>query len=130
MSRLWEKGLPLDEHVLQYTAGEDHLLDARLLAYDVRGSISHAEMLAEQCLLEQDDSVAISAALRELQTEFEAGEWWIQLEDEDVFTVLESRLIEKIGGTGGRVHLGRSRKDQVLTRDATLFAGCNRRGIR
>ncbi len=64
MSRLWEKGLPLDERVLRYTAGEDHLLDARLLAYDVRGSIAHAEMLAEQGLLEQDDSVAISAALR------------------------------------------------------------------
>ncbi|MBT6210289.1 MAG: argininosuccinate lyase [Woeseia sp.] len=125
MSRLWEKGLPLDERVLRYTAGEDHLLDARLLAYDVRGSIAHAEMLAEQGLLEQDDSVAISAALRELHTEFEAGEWTIQLEDEDVHTALESRLIDKIGAAGGRVHLGRSRNDQVLTamrlylRDAT-----------
>ena len=46
MTRLWEKGLPLDERVLRYTAGEDHLLDARLVAYDVRGSIAHAEMLA------------------------------------------------------------------------------------
>ena len=46
VSRLWEKGLPLDERVLRYTAGEDHLLDARLVAYDVRGSIAHAEMLA------------------------------------------------------------------------------------
>ena len=46
MSRLWEKGLPLDERVLRYTAGEDHLLDARLVPYDVRGSIAHAEMLA------------------------------------------------------------------------------------
>ena len=48
MSRLWEKGLPLDERVLRYTAGEDHLLDARLVSYDVRGSIAHAEMLAAQ----------------------------------------------------------------------------------
>ena len=31
MSRLWEKGLPLDERVLRYTAGEDHALDARLV---------------------------------------------------------------------------------------------------
>ena len=47
MSRLWEKGLPLDERVLRYTAGEDHVLDARLVEYDVRGSIAHARMLAE-----------------------------------------------------------------------------------
>ena len=46
MSRLWEKGLPLAERVLRYTAGEDHILDARLVSYDVAGSIAHAEMLA------------------------------------------------------------------------------------
>ena len=39
MTRLWEKGLPLAERVLRYTAGEDHLLDARLVSYDVRGSV-------------------------------------------------------------------------------------------
>ena len=51
MSRLWEKGLPLDERVLRYTAGEDHRLDARLVSYDVQGSIAHAEMLASQELI-------------------------------------------------------------------------------
>jgi argininosuccinate lyase len=40
MTRLWDKGLPLSERVLRYTAGEDHLLDARLVPYDVRGSIA------------------------------------------------------------------------------------------
>ncbi len=48
MSRLWEKGLPLAARVLRYTAGEDHLLDARLVPYDVRASIAHAEMLAAE----------------------------------------------------------------------------------
>ena len=45
MSRLWDKGAELDERVLRYTAGEDHALDNRLVAYDVRASIAHAEML-------------------------------------------------------------------------------------
>ena len=45
MSRLWDKGAPLDERVLAYTAGEDYALDERLVAYDVRASIAHAEML-------------------------------------------------------------------------------------
>ena len=58
MSRLWDKGLPLDERVLRYTAGEDHQLDARLVSYDVRGSIAHAEMLQEQELLSAEEELA------------------------------------------------------------------------
>ena len=126
MSRLWEKGLPLDERVLRYTAGEDHLLDARLVPYDVRGSIAHAEMLAAQDLIAADDCKAICDGLRALEESFERGEWEISLEDEDVHTALETRLTENIGAAGGRLHLGRSRNDQVLTalrlylRDAAL----------
>jgi argininosuccinate lyase len=115
MSRLWEKGLPLDERVLRYTAGEDHQLDARLVAYDVRASIAHAEMLASQELLAEADCQSIVSGLEELLAEFEAGNWHIRLEDEDVHTALETRLTGKVGDAGGRVHLGRSRNDQVLT---------------
>lgn len=115
MSRLWEKGLPLDQRVLQYTAGEDHKLDARLVAYDVRGCIAHAEMLAEQSLLDRQDCNAICDGLRQLDAEFAAGKWQIELEDEDAHTAIESRLTAKIGEAGGRLHLGRSRNDQVLT---------------
>jgi len=115
MSRLWEKGLPLDERVLRYTAGEDHLLDARLVPYDVRGSIAHAEMLAEQNLISRDDCSLIRDGLNDLNNSFTAGEWHISLEDEDAHTALESRLTDAIGPAGGRLHLGRSRNDQVLT---------------
>jgi argininosuccinate lyase len=126
MSRLWEKGLPLDQRILRYTAGEDHVLDARLVSYDVRGSIAHAEMLAAGDLISHDDCHAICDGLRALETSFDNGEWQITLDDEDVHTALETRLTESIGATGGRLHLGRSRNDQVLTalrlylRDAAL----------
>ena len=115
MTRLWEKGLPLDQRVLAFTAGEDHLLDARLVSYDIRGSEAHAEMLAAQGLITNEDCQAICDGLRELDAGFANGEWEILLEDEDVHTALESRLTELIGPTGGRLHLGRSRNDQVLT---------------
>ena len=126
MSRLWEKGLPLDERVLRYTAGEDHLLDARLVPYDVHGSIAHAEMLAATGLISDADCTAIREGLESLQESFEDGEWHISLDDEDAHTALESRLTANIGPAGGRLHLGRSRNDQVLTalrlylRDAAL----------
>ncbi|MDA8349137.1 MAG: argininosuccinate lyase [Pseudomonadota bacterium] len=115
MSRLWDKGAPLDERVLRYTAGEDYGLDERLVAYDVRASIAHAEMLSAQGLLGADDLTAIRTALTALAAEHERGLWRIELADEDGQTALERRLTERIGPAGGRVHLGRSRNDQVLT---------------
>ena len=51
MARLWDKGLPLDERILRFTAGEDHRLDERLVEYDARASIAHARMLEKQKLL-------------------------------------------------------------------------------
>jgi len=115
MTRLWDKGLPLDQRVLLYTAGEDHKLDARLVDYDVRASIAHAEMLAEQGLLSKEHCAAICSGLLILAEDFANGKRQINLDDEDVHTALESGLIGLIGDAGGRVHLGRSRNDQVLT---------------
>src|SRR6185436_6298391 len=115
MTRLWDKGEPLDDRVLRYTAGEDHLLDARLVPYDVRGSIAHAEMLQGAGLLTAEDLEAIRQGLETLAAEHAAGAWRIELADEDVHTALETRLTARIGEAGARLHLGRSRNDQVLT---------------
>ena len=114
MARLWDKGLPLDERILRFTAGEDHRLDERLIAYDVRASIAHARMLEKQGLLGTADCAAICAGLEVLAAAHAAGEWSIELADEDAHSALERRLTERIGEAGGRVHLGRSRNDQVL----------------
>ncbi|HKT72781.1 MAG TPA: argininosuccinate lyase [Steroidobacteraceae bacterium] len=115
MSRLWDKGAPLDERVLRYTAAEDYGLDERLVQYDVRASIAHAQMLHAQKLLSDTDLVAIRDGLQALAEEHARGAWHIELADEDGQTALEKRLTERIGPAGGRVHLGRSRNDQVLT---------------
>ncbi|HWZ63300.1 MAG TPA: argininosuccinate lyase [Steroidobacteraceae bacterium] len=114
MTRLWDKGAPLDERVLRYTAGEDYALDERLVRYDVRASIAHAEMLNACQLMSLDDLDAIRAALVALADEHARGLWHVELEDEDGQTALERRLTERIGAAGARIHLGRSRNDQVL----------------
>jgi argininosuccinate lyase len=114
VKRLWDKGQPLDERILRYTAGEDHVLDDRLVPYDVRASIAHARMLNQQQLLSDDDFAAIEAGLEKLGKSHAKGKWQISLEDEDVHTALESRLTDRIGEAGKRIHLGRSRNDQVL----------------
>ena len=114
MTRLWDKGEKLDETVLRYTAGEDHLLDRRLVAYDVKASIAHAEMLHAADYLTDRDYADIVRGLNELAAEHAAGDWAISIGDEDVHTALERRLVARIGDAGQRVHLGRSRNDQVL----------------
>lgn len=111
---MWDKGKPLDQRVLEYTAGEDHALDDRLVAYDVRASIAHAEMLHECKLLSAEDLALISKALEEIGAAHQRGEWRVTLEQEDGQTALENLLTARLGATGGRLHLGRSRNDQVL----------------
>src|SRR6185437_1382261 len=114
MTRLWDKGAPLDERVLRFTAGEDFALDERLVRFDVEASIAHAQMLYSLGLLARNDYDAIRFGLLALADEHSRGLWRIELADEDGQTALERRLTERIGPAGGRVHLGRSRNDQVL----------------
>jgi argininosuccinate lyase len=135
---LWDKGqggTPLDPAVLAYTAGEDHALDDRLVAYDVRASIAHAEMLGAQGLLEAGALHAIRHGLRALGEEHGRGLWRVELSDEDVHGALERRLTERIGPDGGRLQLGRSRNDQVLAalrlylKDAVAALGEHARAV-
>ena len=114
MPRLWDKGGALDQRVLEYTAGEDHALDDRLVRYDVVASIAHAEMLHAAGLLAADDLRVICDGLRELGDQHARGEWRVTLALEDGQTALETLLTQRIGVAGARLHAGRSRNDQVL----------------
>ena len=114
MSRLWDKGAPLDARVLHYTAGEDHALDDRLVTYDVQASIAHAEALAECGVLDAASLAAIRDGLTAIGAAHQRGEWRVTLELEDGQTALETLLTERIGEAGARLHAGRSRNDQVL----------------
>jgi argininosuccinate lyase len=114
MTRLWDKGASLDARVLEYTAGDDHVLDNRLVRYDIRASIAHAEMLAEQNLLSAADLAAIREGLTQIGTEHAQGGWRVTLDQEDCQTAIENLLTARIGPSGGRLHAGRSRNDQVL----------------
>ena len=114
MTRLWDKGTSLDAKVLDYTAGDDHVLDNRLVAYDIRASIAHAEMLGAQKLLSPADRESICEALRAIGEEHAQGKWRISLAQEDGQTAIENLLTARLGAAGGRLHAGRSRNDQVL----------------
>src|SRR5262245_36775815 len=72
-------------------------------------------MLHSRGLLAAADLDAIRSGLSEIAAAHARGEWRVKLEDEDGQTALETLLAQRIGEAGRRVHLGRSRNDQVLT---------------
>jgi argininosuccinate lyase len=72
-------------------------------------------MLQSRGLLSANDLELIRTGLQDIAAEHARGEWQVRLEHEDGQTALENLLTARIGEAGKRVHLGRSRNDQVLT---------------
>ncbi len=112
---LWAKDLPLDQELHAFTVGNDPVTDLALLPFDAEGSAAHARMLGECGLLEEQEARALVAALRELKREAQHGELRITAQQEDGHTALEAALTQRLGTTGRRIHLARSRNDQVQT---------------
>ncbi len=104
---------PMSELVQRYTASV--FFDKRLWRADMQGSLAHAEMLAAQGIISQDDRAAIERGMAQIKSEIEAGSFDWKLELEDVHLNLEARLTQLIGDAGKRLHTGRSRNDQVAT---------------
>ena len=107
-----------DELVARYT--ESISYDRRLYPFDIAGSKAHAEMLAKQGIIPQEDADAIIKGLDAVLAEIEAGSFTFKEELEDIHMNIESRLTELIGQPGAHLHTGRSRNDQIAT-DERLF---------
>jgi argininosuccinate lyase len=112
---LWQdQAAPLDSAVLEFTVGEDPVLDLELLPFDCVASAAHAQMLCEIGVLGADELVALRQALVHIERRARAREIAITPEQEDCHTALEALLIEAAGESGRRIHTGRSRNDQVI----------------
>lgn len=116
MSQLmWNKaGIATDADVMQFMAGEDVILDREIFAFDIRATAAHAEGLALRGYLSPEQAKDIHDSLMELHSLWQRGEFVLDERYEDCHSAIESFLIEKLGEVGGRVHLGRSRNDQIL----------------
>ncbi len=111
---LWAKDLPLDAAIHLFTVGRDPELDLALYGFDCIASAAHVRMLAAVKLLNPSDAAALLAALQAQYRLSNAGAVRIEASQEDCHTALEAALVAATGEAGKRVHLGRSRNDQVL----------------
>lgn len=109
---------PADKLVAQYTASLP--FDRRLYRQDITGSIAHARMLGKQGIIADDEAKKIVAGLEFIREEIERKKFVFKVEFEDIHMAVESRLIEKIGDVGRKLHTARSRNDQIAL-DMSLF---------
>jgi argininosuccinate lyase len=120
MTKLWQKGYRLNEQVERFEAAQNSLLDVRLIRHDVWGSLAHAAMLAKiGVLTEEEHRVLKDTLCRVLELEA-AHEFIVTVADEDVHTCVENYLAATAGAVGKKIHLARSRNDQVLV-DLRLY---------
>lgn len=90
--------------------------DCRLFVADVSASIAHANSLWKAGVLTGDERVQIVDGLTALLEEEASTEgFWRGADAEDVHSLIEAKLIEKIGDPARKLHTGRSRNDQVAT---------------
>lgn len=107
-------GKPLDERALRYTTSLP--VDRRLFEWDVLGSIAHARMLGRQKIISRSDAEALVAGLIGVLRDPPP----LDGSFEDIHSLVEATLAERVGELAGRLHTARSRNDQIAS-DIRLF---------
>ena len=88
--------------------------DYRLAEQDIQGSIGWSKALVKVNVLTIEEQHQLEQALNELLIEVRSNPQVILQDDaEDIHSWVESKLIDKVGNLGKKLHTGRSRNDQV-----------------
>ncbi|MDR3237704.1 MAG: argininosuccinate lyase [Spirochaetia bacterium] len=103
--------------------------DCRMYRQDIRGSIAHARMLEKMKILSADELKAVTGGLTSIMNEIERGDFPFSESLEDIHMNIESRLTERIGEAGKKLHTARSRNDQVAL-DVRLYIRDEAKSIR
>ena len=114
----------------RFSKSTDHLMDdfhssisfdQRMAEEDITGSIAHATMLGEQCIIPQADADKIVEGLKGILEDVREGKIEWMVDAEDIHMNVETILTQRVGEAGKRLHTGRSRNDQVAL-DVRMYA--------
>ncbi len=104
----------VDPDVLDYTVGDDPVLDMDLVRWDCLGTAAHVTMLSEMPVtppvVTKEEAARVRAALADVVAD---RFFVVREQDQDVHMAVETRLTETLGDLGKKIHTGRSRNDQV-----------------
>lgn len=98
--------------VRAFLSSENVSLDARLLPYDIEGSMAHVAMLCRQGMLKKQEAASILKALSQLYLRAQKGGFSLDAELEDVHMNVEAEAT-KLTVEAKKMHTARSRNDQV-----------------
>ncbi len=113
---LWSGGrLESDLDISMARLNQSLDVDKRMAQEDVRGSLAWARAIQAAGILSESEFGLIRSGLEQIAQEFADGSFSYEPSDEDIHTAVERRLTALIGPTGGKLHTGRSRNDQVVT---------------
>ena len=118
--KLWEKGIPVNKAIEEFTVGKDRELDLYLAPFDILGSMAHIKMLESVGLIEKDELPLLLQELKKLYQLSVDRKFVINEDIEDIHSQVEFLLTRELGSLGKKIHSGRSRNDQVLL-DLKLF---------
>ena len=113
MAQLWGGRFTKDTDQLVYNFNASISFDQKFFHQDIEGSIAHTVMLAKQKILTEEEKDAIVKGLTGIREDVDAGKLQITSAYEDIHSVVEANLIDRIGDAGKKLHTGRSRNDQV-----------------
>lgn len=88
--------------------------DIRLWKEDIEGNRAYCLALKEAGVLAEEEAQRILSALEEIARDLESGKVELDPRYEDIHTLVEGLLREKVGEIAGKLHTGRSRNDQVV----------------
>ena len=118
--KLWQKNIQVNSLVESFTIGNDNKMDMLLAKADILGSLAHTKMLNSIDLLTDEQLAEIQIGLKNILSIVEQGDFVIEDGVEDIHSQVEIQLTGMIGESGGKIHSGRSRNDQVLV-DLRIF---------
>lgn len=118
--KLWKDKGTVVEEVEKFTVGKDREFDMHLALYDVLGSIAHVQMLASVGLLTEAESLLLQDGLKTIHKDIGDGKFELEEGVEDIHSQVELTLTKQLGDAGKKIHMARSRNDQVLL-DIRLF---------
>ncbi|MFO0700638.1 MAG: argininosuccinate lyase [Nitrospira sp.] len=111
--KAWDGRFREKTHQLVEAFTRSVMVDGRLYAEDIAGSIAHCKTLAKAKILTATEARRIIRGLDAVKQELDRKQFAFTPQDEDIHMAIERRLTEIIGPLGGKLHTGRSRNDQV-----------------
>lgn len=113
--KLWGGAFDKAPHSLAWEFGQSVVSDCSLYREEIDVSIAHAEMLGTRKILKAAEVRRLVAGLKKIRKLIESDGLVISDETEDIHSMIEQALTDELGEAASKLHIGRSRNDQIAT---------------